>query len=355
MNSADMADLSDLPPLHVMMGFDSKEVYERAFAEYTNYCENILGENESAPSFREYTFGSGSSAGIMEGLNLQKELSGVESLEEARAVTQKIISNYNSSLEEEPFIPVEELFRELILKGPLKAKRAVVFDKKNANLQDIRKTPVVIIAQAVLEVLVQNGSDGNSRDDLIDMESLVEILNELLGNEIEIKNKQGVPVIAFWYRFVNIVLFEKGYICYENESITITDKGLKLLGNKGVRTSYFQFLVYITEKLNWFFNSDLHEEVEDLQNIAGLSLFVMNELSQHSQYVTAEEILGTVDSVYHILPELEKVNIESKKAFEIFDDYFLNGYCMLMGFVRRGPDSTYEPSELFFQLFDWLL
>jgi len=351
-------NMTELPPVHQMMGFDSKIDYEEALADYTNFCENTLKDNETAPSFREYYFGSGPAGEIFGDSNFQKELAGAKNIEEAKTIAEKNINNYNASLDETPYIPIEKIIRELIIKGPLKAKNAVLINKKNISVEDLRKTPIIQLSIAFLEYLARsNGGiaipERKSRK--FNLESVIDILREQSDIKLISRDSRGKPVISYWYDLVNIMLTEKGYISYSKSIINLTDKGLKLLNNKGVKATYFQFLTFITEGINWFYDSDFHEEVEEFQNFAGFSLLIMNRLSDNNHFISAEDILKTVDTMYHILDDLEKVHIDNKKAFEIFDDYFLNGYCCLMGFTDRDSISGYEPTELFFELFEWLI
>ncbi len=353
--------LSGMPPVNQLMGVDSIESYNAAFAKYSYYCENIVKDGDRIPSFKEYSFGVSSENSVFTDLDIQNQISGANSIEEADAILSGLIGNYNSSLEESSHVPIEELLQELILEGPLKAKNVVAINKK-VRLTDLRKTPVFQMSLAFLDYLGRNNGVVPVNEN--NPNNFFKIIAEETDLNIFTKDSQGKTNIGFWYKLVNNMLQDKGYIIYRNSVFTITDKGVKFRESRGTRANYFQFLKYLTEGINWFFDSGLDEKIEDLQDIAGLSLLVIEGLSRHEHYLTPEVILKTVDSVYHILDELEEVDIDNRNAIDIFDDYFLNGYCRLLGFVNSvlpkagttGDGITVpsvEPTKLFFDLCEW--
>ncbi len=262
---------------------------------------------------------------------------------------------FNAFREERHVVTIEDQLNDLYSKGPFKAESAATVNK-DIRPDRFRRTPVIMMAQGILEYLARKGGKIDiSRDSEVhlDLDVLVDILYEWIDPDFFI-GPEDRSTLVMWYKFVNILLLEKKFIRYSGKTILeVTDKGLKLLKGTGIKTVYFSFMLFLTEKLNWFYSSGLNDEVGYLQDLSGISLFTMNYYKEIKEYFKPLEILGEVDKVFPIFGELRKIKIGKKRAADIFTEYFLEGYCRLAGFVEWVPNKGYKVTELFCDIFDW--
>ena len=313
------------PPIHNLMGFSTVEDYETALDEYKYFCETVLKMGETAPSFKEY-----------------HDIMGAE-------------ETFNIFREDRDVVTIEDQLKELYDKGPFKAESAVTVDKHISTVY-FRTTPIIMIAQGILEYLVRKGGKIDISWDSevhLDLDVLVAILYEWIDPDVFI-GPGNRSVFEMWFKFVNILLIRKRFIRYSGKTILeITDKGLKLLKGTGIKTVYFSFLLYLTEKFNWFYSSGLKDEVGYLQDLSGIVLFTISYLKEVKEYLKPSEILNEVDKIFPVYDEFRKMEIGKKKTVDIFTEYFLEGYCRLSGFMEWVPDAGYKPTDFFINLFDW--
>lgn len=354
---------NNIPQIHELMGFDNHEDYNEAFAMYQDFCENVLQDGSAAPTFREFIGAESVLAEVMNNPEVIGKLEKAKSEKEVNSIISGAIDRYNNSEPEGDTI--KEALDALWFKGPLKADNAVFINKK-VEKNEVINTPLIKIAVSFLEYLARNNGSISVSDKGkfgINMEELVDILLE--DNELDLlaKNSRGELLLAVWYKYVNILLDEKGYVKYTGTDIEITEKGLKLLRYTGVKNTYFQFLTYLTEKLDWLFYTNLPEDAQLVQDIAGFALLTINKLSDTEKILDPEDVLKTIDSIYPVFEEMKKSGITKYKTLKIFTDFFFDGYCRLMGFVTPEPLETekkngknkigYKPTELFFSIFEW--
>ncbi len=257
--------------------------------------------------------------------------------------------------EELPPVRIEDQLKELYDKGPFKAESAVTVDKYISTVY-FRTTPIIMIAQGILEYLVRKGGKIDISWDSevhLDLDVLVDILYEWIDPDVFI-GPGDISAFEMWFKFVNILLIKKKFIRYSGKTILeITDKGLKLLKGTGIKTVYFSFLLFLTEKFNWFYSSGLNDEVGYLQDLSGIILFTISYFKEIKEYVKPSELLNEVDKISPVYEEFKKMKIGKKKTVDIFTEYFLEGYCRLSGFMDWVPDEGYKATDFFNDLFDW--
>ncbi len=344
--------MPDMPPIHILAGFDSETEYKKAMEQYTEYCENKLKPGEMAPSFREYTFGASPASSVFDQIKGYVELAGAGSMEELKATMGKVVDEYNEIIDEEDpdhWNRIDSLIKELVYEGVFKAENAVEVKRTGIRKEELENTLLIKLSQTYIEYIVRNNGKqfiSVEKKNSGDIEAVFELYKELFKEDASLSTGFDGIHSLLWYLLVKIVLLEKGYFEVRNNRVYAAEKGLNLLNGKDIKKTYFAFFKYITEKINWFFFLELPEDVEIIQDAHGLFMYTMHMLEEGGYKLDSETVFKTVDSIL-------KMEIDEETAVGVLEDFFIKGFLHLAGFTVPAETGAYKMTELFNKMFIW--
>jgi len=259
--------------------------------------------------------------------------------------------------------PLVEKLEELVDKGPLRAHGAVSVDTK-LPLEMLENTPVVRFLEVFLESLVRNGGrapiKSNGRVDL-DENLLRETAEMWPGVDTSISSPSGKTLFPLHVSYVELIASGLDCIEEEGEEVVLSEKGKAVIRNTKVRNTYTRSLRMMTYTYNWFAFSQLPEVVEDIQELCGLELLLLDYPYQKGIPVDPANLIKQMDSIIPLSERFASYDLDERRFSEIVHDYFLAGFCYLFGFVvpsrgkGRKRDLNWYVSELYHEMFRWKL
>ncbi len=268
------------------------------------------------------------------------------------------IDDYNDGLIELKDERIYRGFKDLLVKGPFKAGKAVTINRK-INTDELKNVPLIQIMRAFLKFMEGNGGAiAINKEGFLDIDSdtYIEFLSENTKLNISATFSTGELLLIQFNRCVEFLLIDTGYTEYRDYSVRITEKGLKFLNNRGLKAGYFGSVKYLTEKLDWFFGTDFPDCVLDIQNSAGVLLYIIFLIGEEE--FALDKLIREIELAHPFLEYFSESGIGREAAINIFNDYFLWNYCYFSGFILPVYPGTenelcFKTTKLFSNIFNW--
>jgi hypothetical protein len=256
----------------------------------------------------------------------------------------------------------EDMLQELLEKGPFRAKNAVTINTR-IDAHAVVETPVIKYMEVFLEVMVRNKGlstlDGMGNPTL-NIDDFLSIMREQTAYDCLNIGSTGEPLFPIHLLFAHVCLRELKFIETNEKGSEISERGLDFLAGKGRKQVYFRALKKMTDKVNWFYLSELPEEVETFHEVRGIALLVASRIREVDPLrIRPKDLLDSVDATVPVYEELKTAGINRKRAVGIFTDYFLLLYCYFFDFMRvseadtRGRPVSFSKTELLHDVFRW--
>ena len=281
---------------------------------------------------------------------------------ESSIVIDNVPREDGSSVTQEKSLPIQKL-EELIERGPLRARSAVDVHRK-VPLDLIENTPLIRMLQVFLETIARSGgrvSIGNNGRVVLDDEKLYQTAKMWPGIKPSISSRAGASLFPLHLSYSEILASELGCIGEDGEEIVLTEMGMKVIRNTKLRRVYNSALNKLTYTFNWFAFAGLPAIVEEIQDLCGLELFLLDYYYRNSEAVDEKNFLRQIDSIIPLIKRCSLDNIDEESLAGLIHDYFLGTYCYLFGFVIPSDEAQsirgerWFVSKLYRYMFQWNL